>query len=197
VHLRRGALAVVLICLIAIVTAAPVAAVEKTKFKGFQAEAVFDPFEDCVEWLVDITPMREKGRTSLFLVASAYDFCFDEQIMTAGGTMAVPAGDFEIDEALGWARLDTNLRVPDSATGGFANVSIDLEWTADGTPANVIKFHDVINEPGFHLVQKIHLVERSASTSGTITVDGHTLSLDSPLIADVAAIKAKSLLVVR
>jgi hypothetical protein len=197
VSLRLNALLLSLGLLFAM--AVPVAASDTTRerTRSLVAEAVFDPFQGCVEWLVDITPSLEKRQdvTSLFLLISAVDGCTGEDVVRVGGTLPIDPDAFVIDNDLEQASLHVTVEAEDRVSGAVIPVTIDLDWVATGEAASRIRFRDVTEESGQRIIQKIHSVSFPAAVAGTVSLADQTLTLGSPLSADLSLIEVDTTII--
>jgi hypothetical protein len=193
---RRSAL-LVAICL-SLTVVAPVSADDTTheRTRSLVAEAVFDPFEGCVEWLVDITPSEDKRLgQSLFLLASAVNGCTGEDVVSVNGVFPLDEGAFEIDHDLEASSLHTTVQAMDRVSGEVIGVTIDLEWVATGDPATRIRFREVIEDSGRRIIQKIKSVSFPAVASGTISLAERSLDLISPLAADLSKVEVDTTII--
>lgn len=192
----RSALLIAICLFLAVV--APVSADDTTRerTRSLVAEAVFDPFEGCVEWLVDITPTEDKRLgQSLFLLASAVDGCTGEDVVSVNGVFPLDGDAFEIDHDLEASSLHTTFEALDRVSGTVIAVTIDLEWVATGDPATRIRFREVIEDSGRRIIQKIRSVSFPAAASGTISLAERSLDLMSPLAADLSKVEVDTTII--
>jgi hypothetical protein len=102
------------------------------------------------------------------------DTCQDELLLSAEGTTAVSASEFQIDKKLESARLTKTVELTDSVSGNSFDVSVDLTWTATSQP-EVTRNRFYIRTPGRITQEQDRGTFREASVAGTVSSGGANL----------------------
>ena len=157
-------------------------AAEKTqfRFKGLVAIAFFDGFEGCIVTNVGVRafngiegdgPGKPGDGSEVEVFVQQIDTCQDPDdvlLLSAEGTTAVSASEFQIDKKLESARLTKTVELTDSISGNSFDVSVDLTWTATSQP-EVTRNRFYIRTAGGITHEQDRGTFREASTAGTVS----------------------------
>jgi hypothetical protein len=156
------------------------AEVVHSRIKGSGAFAFFATAEQCIVTNVIIEafdgvehdgPGRPGARTEVFVLIEQLDTCQDVLVLSAEGTEAFSASEFQIDKKLESARLIKTLEVLDSVSGDSLSVSLDLTWTAIGQP-EVVKSRFYMRSPGRVSRGQERGTLREATATGAVLAGG-------------------------
>lgn len=160
-------------------------AAEKTqfRFKGLVALAFFDAIEECILTSVGVRASEgterdgpgKPGKVSeVDVFLEQIDTCQDELLLSAEGTTAVSASEFQIDKKLDSARLTKTVELTDFLSGNSFDVSVDLTWTATSSP-EVTRNRFYIRTRGGITQEQDKGTFREASAAGTVSSGGANL----------------------
>jgi hypothetical protein len=109
-------------------------------------------------------------------------------VLQADGFAFLEPADFQIDDNLNSATLDTTIELTDLNSGVTFSVEVNLRWAGTGrTTTETI--HEHIEQAGYKVIQRGTATVRAATATGTVT-DGTTNFTPEPASeAALASIK--------
>jgi hypothetical protein len=128
---------------VALVLPAPVFAGNKWRIDGDSADAYFSTVDatGCIDTDVYVFANRGKEQnppgapgfqSSANLWLSQYDTCTSTQLLGANGFTSLGDQDFQVDNGLNAATLNSTINVYDYISGATFDVAISLNWSATG-----------------------------------------------------------------
>ena len=197
-------LALVALCLVALLLPPTASAGEVFHFKGRSAFAFFhfSPDPACGNVLeAHLFAFEDRSQdlagppttlSSAFLTLSKYDTCTNTLLVSASGNVLLGTQDFKVTGNPGKASLKTTIQVYDWVSASSFTVFVDLTWGNPGTISRDTN-HLLVHTPDFTL--NVHSMEafRYAGATGVIS-DGatnYTAGFES-LAAWIAIIKSGS-----
>lgn len=167
-----------------VVLAATAAATEHHHFTGRSAIAAFYTSSGCVETSVLVSVDEEGSQTAPGQPVAAYrcsvhfeqwDSC-NGQVMASGDVEADLAPDeVTLTPAARSATLRSTLEIFDQAQGRPATLALDLTWVATG-PLYRSTAHDNYSSSSVHWVRRYRGQTRDAEASGSLLLDGTSLT---------------------
>jgi hypothetical protein len=200
--MKRVFLAIIAVLAMA-VSASPVHAASETShvsFQGQTANAFFSSTDPggCV--VTSVFVFANDGRTktgpggplaeSFALVAvSQFNQCTDTQLLSAEGSAALAADDFQMDSRLTAATLDSRIELFDFVSGTSFPVDISLTWTGSGDTSTE-KSHNLINAPGLKINSFGSGLRRGGTATGTVTAGTTNFTPEPSIFVELLSVKS-------
>jgi hypothetical protein len=174
-------------------------------FKGQTADAFFSSVDPsgCVFTEVGVFAVdgrvKETGHPAVsseaFIFISQFDACTDTLLLAADGSATLAPGEFQIDQQLTTASLNTTIEVFDFVSGTSFPVDVSVSWTGVGATFR-IKDHFQIKTPGFKVNSRFDGTFREATASGTVS-DGTTNFTPEPAVfAELGSVKQGEVVII-
>lgn len=181
--------------------------VEQYRFRGRVANAFFSSTdaEGCVETFgmlqavdgrVVLAPENTTVDSLVSIFVEQYDYCEETEVTFVAGEAALPASAFQIDKRLQRATLNASFEVFDLHSETAVPVEIHTTWTGTGDPYR-IKERFVYRSPTFRSNSRSDGTFRAANLSGTISIGGTDLPVESVEDAQIGSVKSATLVVSR
>lgn len=168
-----------LVSMSTLATASPAMAADTYQVRGRGAYAYFYTSTDCGYSYVSISANEFSSRGSgapaptmvAYMYVDQYDYCTNTGFY-GFGSQEITTSDFQIQDSLASASLNTTIPVCDYLSGNCPTFSVNLVWTATGSSSRVTQ-NAQYKSP--HCIQNLRFksTQRSASASGSVS-DGTT-----------------------
>ncbi len=112
--------------------------------------------------------------STLILWSSQFDICTQTSLFSGFSLVPLSADEFQIDEKLNSATLNTTLEVCCDSSGHSFQVPVGVDWTGGGDTFRA-KDHIHDKTPGFEVNFKSKGTSRNAGASGSISIFGTNL----------------------
>ncbi len=201
----KKSLAVLLaVVLAAVAWAAPAQAElggELTRTRGVGATAMFVSTDGCLENQVAVFVSRshEQGPdepvTILTVNVFQMDNCLHTITLHAHTDVVIPDSEFQIDNQLGSAALNSTVTVCEPQFGGACfPVDLNLTWTGSGP---LVKDRSVthVEEPGCEIHSRFKGTSREAVATGTVVAQGTNFTPEPSVQAELAEFKSAFVMV--